>query len=265
MKIPFPTACSMILSSTLVFSACSITSSGNDVVMDKIHKNNEIIIGTSFAQAPFTVKEANGETSGIDIEVAQRIASGMGVNLTFKGMSFNKLLGALQQGEIDIVLSGMTITEQRNKNVLFAGPYFRSFQAYASVSGDFPDDAPLQDVITANTRVGVLQGSTHELALLSLPEQPQIVYGTSYKKLFEKLSQNEIDLMVGEYVGIASVDTEINATIVKNSSYEPIGAAIRTGNYHLLNWLDKFFSKLVNNNETDKIFSDWLDKHGWEE
>ncbi|WXR60788.1 transporter substrate-binding domain-containing protein [Peptostreptococcaceae bacterium AGR-M142] len=95
--------------------------------LEKIKKKNKLVLGTSADYPPYEFhKEIDGkdEIVGFDIEIAKQIAKDLGVELEIKDMKFDGLLPALQAGNIDIVISGMSATEERAKSVDFTVPYY---------------------------------------------------------------------------------------------------------------------------------------------
>lgn len=83
-------------------------------------------MGTSDDQAPLSATTKDGRIIGLDADLAGLMAEAMGVKLQLKGMPFPELLSALQEGKIDMILSGMTISSKRNLKAAFVSPYFTS-------------------------------------------------------------------------------------------------------------------------------------------
>ena len=103
-------------------------------VLSTILKKGEIRIGMTANQPPFTMKAKNGELIGYEVDLAKALAKNMGVKLKIVEMPFSDLLGAIKAGKIDAVMSGMTMTPERNLEVLFAGPYLLSGKAILTKS-----------------------------------------------------------------------------------------------------------------------------------
>jgi len=95
-------------------------------VLNKILKSGELRVGTSGSQPPFTMKSKDGQLMGYEIELAKLLIDAMNIKLKFVEKPFSELLAALEKGEIDVIMSGMTITPERNLKATFAGPYIVS-------------------------------------------------------------------------------------------------------------------------------------------
>jgi len=100
--------------------------------MKKIKESGKLILGTSADYPPFEFhKSINGKDTivGFDIEIAKEIAKDLGVTLEIKDLKFDGLLAALDQGTVDIVIAGLTPTEDRAKSVDFSIQYYSADQS----------------------------------------------------------------------------------------------------------------------------------------
>jgi arginine/lysine/histidine transporter system substrate-binding protein len=95
--------------------------------LEAIKKAGKIILGTSADYPPYEFHgQVDGKDAiiGFDIEIAKEVAKDLGVELEIKDMDFDGLLAALKSGNIDIIISGMTPTEERRQNVDFSDIYY---------------------------------------------------------------------------------------------------------------------------------------------
>ena len=128
--------------------------------MDRILEKGELVIGTSGAQPPMTAITKKGENIGLDIDLAKTMAEALGVQVTFKILPFAELLPALEAGQVDMVISSMTITPARNSKVVFAGPYYVSGKGILTMADRY---AALQEANGLNSpevRIAALKDST---------------------------------------------------------------------------------------------------------
>jgi polar amino acid transport system substrate-binding protein len=89
--------------------------------LDRIIKKGELAVGTSGTQPPMSATNKKGELMGMDVDISKAMADAMGVKLKFVPIPFAELLPALEAGKVDMVLSGMTITPERNRKAAFVG------------------------------------------------------------------------------------------------------------------------------------------------
>lgn len=110
---------------TLGVVGCS-SSDGDKTQLEEIKEKGVLTMATSADYPPYEFhKEINEKDTivGFDIMIAEEVAKNLGVELEIKDMKFDGLLGALKSGNVDIVLAGMTPTEERKQAVNFTNIY----------------------------------------------------------------------------------------------------------------------------------------------
>ena len=83
-------------------------------VIDRILEHGYLTLGTTGEQPPMSIRNKNGEMMGLDVDLALLMAMAMGVKLSIEQMPFEELIPALEKGTVDVVISSMTITPDRN-------------------------------------------------------------------------------------------------------------------------------------------------------
>ncbi|WP_326717600.1 ABC transporter substrate-binding protein/permease [Vagococcus jeotgali] len=122
-KLPIKTFFLSLLLFVLPFTAHAAEA---DPVMKRIEDKGVLTVGLSADYAPYefhATVDGKDTIVGTDIELAQKIADDMGVKLKIEEYGFDALIGALQTGKIDIIISGMSPTPERLKEVAFSKPY----------------------------------------------------------------------------------------------------------------------------------------------
>jgi len=123
-------------------------------------------VGVSATREPMTFVDRDGRISGHDGELARLIAVRLHRPIEFYNMKFMALIPALASGKIDVIITGMSATEERRKSVDFTIPYFANGQVML-VQGAAHDNGGPKPLATLNDlkdkRIGVLQGSIHDI------------------------------------------------------------------------------------------------------
>ncbi len=91
-------------------------------VIETIKENGVIKIGLSLFR-PWSMRDVNGELVGFELDVGRELAKDMGVEVEFVPTSWDGIIPALVSGKFDVIISGMSITPQRNLTVAFSDPY----------------------------------------------------------------------------------------------------------------------------------------------
>lgn len=114
-------------------------------------------MATSADFAPFESRNEAGEIEGFDIDLANYIADELGYELNITDMKFDGLIGALQNDRVDMVLAGMSATEDRKENVDFSTPYNHSGEMFVTLKDS--DITTLEDIEgkTVGVQLGTIQ------------------------------------------------------------------------------------------------------------
>lgn len=115
------------------------------------------IVGIDGEYPPYSFIDKNGTPQGFDVESAKWIANDMGFDVKFQAMAWDGIIPALQAGKIDMVYSGMTITDERKEVVNFSDPYLKINQSVA-VHND--NNLTLDDFKAGKGKVGAQRGTT---------------------------------------------------------------------------------------------------------
>lgn len=117
-----------ILAGVLSLGLVACSSSKNSTnQLESIKEKGKLVIGTSADYPPYefhTVIDGKDTIVGFDISIAEEIAKEIGVELEVKDMKFEGLLPALQSGNVDMVVAGMSPTEERKKAINFTDVYY---------------------------------------------------------------------------------------------------------------------------------------------
>ena len=151
-----------------------------------------LTMGTNAAFPPYEYKEGD-EVVGIDAEIAQALADKLGLKLEILDMDFNSLITAVQSGKIDISLAGMTVNEERKKNVDFTDSYAKGVQVV--IVKDDSDITSVDDL--ANDKlIGVQEGTTgHAYCSDDYGEEHVLAY-TNGALAIQALLQDKVDCVV---------------------------------------------------------------------
>ena len=120
---------------------------------------DKLVFGTNAEFPPFEFVAAEGVIDtfdGIDMAIAKQIAEENGMTAEISNMEFDSLLVALQNGQIDAVIAGMTVTEERKEAVNFSTPYYTATQVM--IVKEDSDIAKAGDM--ADKKICVIQGYT---------------------------------------------------------------------------------------------------------
>ena len=117
----------------------------------------KLIMATNAAFPPYEFVADDGKTIiGVDAEIAGMIAKELGLELQIEDMEFSSILTAVQTGKVDVGLAGMTVTEERLKNVNFSNVYAKGVQSVIVPEGS--SIASIDDLV--GKKIGVQESTT---------------------------------------------------------------------------------------------------------
>ncbi|MGW8958083.1 ABC transporter substrate-binding protein/permease [Paenibacillus sp. NPDC055715] len=219
----------------------------------------KLVLGTSADFAPYEFHKVINDKDtivGFDIEIAKEIAKDRGMELDTQEMSFDSLLAALQSGRVDIVLSGMTPTDERRKSIDFSDVYYHSKQVIL-VRPEDKDKYPTMAALRGE-KVGAQKGTIQEEIAQKIPNASV----TSLDKISDLVLQLEtrrVNAVVIEDTvakGYLMGGTVALAKAVPENGGAQTAVGIRKGNTELLASVNKTLARLKAEGAIEKFSSE---------
>jgi len=180
-----------------------------------------LVMGTNAEFPPFEYIGDDGQPDGFDIAMVKEIAKRINARLTIENMEFKSLIGSLSNGKIDLIAAGMTVTDERKKEVDFTEKYFTANQKIIIPVGD-----PIKSAADLKGKVvGVQEGTTGDL-IVSEDEVDVKEYNVKEVKRYKKGIDAVMDLINGR---IDAVVIDSNPAQEYVSSNEGKIVAIESG------------------------------------
>jgi len=236
-------------------------------VLDRILAKKELVVGTAADMPPLNMTLKDGKIVGLEVDIATLMAASIEVKLTLKPMSFNALLPALEAGQVDLILSGMTMTPLRNTQVAFAGPYFGSGK---SVLIKQENVASLQNTEMMNNpdmTVAALKGSTSQRFVERFAPKAKLVVTDNYDQAIAMVLDDKVRAMVADFpichVAVSRYQDEGLTTLKSPLNYEPLGIALSPTDPLFLNWVQNFVTVLLNSGDLSVLQRKWFEDASW--
>lgn len=254
----------LVLVSALVFLGANIASAGK--ALDHILKKGELIVGTTGAQPPLNVTDKNGKIIGYDADIARLIAKNMGVELKFATMPFAELMPALTAGKIDMILSSMTMTLERNLKVAFVGPYYVSGKGILTKPEKISALQQAEGLDNPALKIATLKNSTSQSFVEQTAPKAQLMPMASYDEAVDMLFQDKVDAVVADYpyCAFTAFRFQDKGLVAGQSKFtvEPLGIAIPEDTL-LINWLGNFLSMLDASGQMKMLTKHWFQDGSW--
>ncbi len=262
------------LAVTALFAASCSTFSGKDSsavptnpVLEGILESGVLRVGLTGTQPPFNMKTRAGQIIGIDADLANALAESIGVRAEFVELPFGQLLSALEGGQVDIILSGMTMTPKRNTLVAFAGPYFVSGKAILTKSEKLAAADNPGDINRAGITLTALAGSTSEEFVTQVAPSAKLIGATDYDQAVRLVIDGGADAMVADLpICVISILRNPDAgltTLASPFTFEPIGAAIPAHDPLFVNLVQNYMNMLDGFGLMEALRVKWFTNGSW--
>lgn len=242
------------ISAVVLLIGCS--SGESNGALERVESSGVLRVGIEGAYPPFNSFDETNDLVGFDVDISNAIAEQLGVEAEFVATPWDSIIGGLDAEKYEIVISSLTITDERAQTVDFTDPYYHTgSQIFAPPGHGITSTDDLSGLT-----IGVTLGTTfHEMALERGAEV------TTYKSdqlVFQDLANARIDGVI--------TDSPVGLSIIAANGYnvetvgEPItnpaaGIAIDKGQEKLLEEVNKALAEIQSDGTYAEISEKWFD------
>ncbi|WP_210395516.1 transporter substrate-binding domain-containing protein [Motiliproteus sediminis] len=234
--------------------------------LNEILTRGELQVCLEAGYMPFEMRNKKGRIVGFDVDVAKEMAKAMGVKLDLRNTAWDGIIPALLTAKCDIIMSGMTVTAERNLKVNFADPYIVVGQTILLRPGLEGKVSSYKDLNDPQYKVTAKLGTTSDFATKKY-------LGKATINLFETESEGALEVINGNADAFV-YDLPFNAIyssqnkgkvvhLDQSFTYEPLGWAIRKGDPDFLNFLNNFLAQIKGDGTYDKYYQKWFGSDDW--
>jgi len=247
--------------------AAGAAQSAENPVLDRVVKSGELRVGMSGSQPPYNVVSRDGALIGLEVDLANLIASGLHVDLKIVQAPFGDLLKSMEQGKVDMVMSGMSITTRRTQKAGFVGPYMLSGKSILTRSSVLAAAQQAGEIDDAKLTLAALKNSTSEEYVKTIMPKSKLVTVDDYDDAVKLLLDGQIDAMVADMaICMLTILRHPDAglsTLKKPFTFEPIGIAVPANDPQFLNLIDNFVDTAENIGALEQMRQKWLRDSAW--
>lgn len=238
-------------------SDSSTTASG----LAKIKEKGKFIVGLDDQLPPMGFRDEKGEIIGFDIDLAKEVAKRMGVEVEFKPIVWDTKEISLNQGEIDMIWNGLTITEPRKKAMSFTKPYLQNKQVVI-----VPNGSDIQTIANLKDKTIGLQGGSSAQDAVEANEEAF----KSFKEI--KKYENNVDILMDLQIGgidAAVMDSVLALYLIPKNNFdfivlgedfgtEDYGIGMRLEDTDLASEVDRILDEMRTDGTFDTISKNWF-------
>ncbi|WP_308423546.1 transporter substrate-binding domain-containing protein [Paenibacillus silvae] len=260
----------MLLMLSLILSGCNSgtdtpsASGGDDAqakgTIEQIKERGKLIAGVKYDTKLFGLKDpASGNVEGFDIDIAKALAKqilGDETKVELKEVTSKTRIPMLQNGDIDIIIATMTITDERKEQVDFSDVYFEAGQSLL-VKND-------SDIVGLESLDGVkvlaVKGSTSAQNIREKAPKAEVLEYDNYQDAFTALKAGKGEALTTDNIILIGMQQSDNnyKLVGGNFTSEPYGMAIRKGDTAFVEEVNKMLKELKDSGEYDTLHEKWL-------
>ncbi|QZA32586.1 ABC transporter substrate-binding protein [Hydrogenibacillus sp. N12] len=229
--------------------------------LDLIQERGKLIAGVKYDTPLMGYKNPKtGEVEGFDVDIAKALAKkilGDENKIELKEVTSSTRIPMLKNGDIDIIVATMTITDERKKEINFSDVYYTAGQSLL-----VPKGSPIRGIedLNENTKVAGVKGSTSVKNIREKAPKAQVLEYDNYAEAFAALKSGKVDAMTTDNIilmGYAQQDP--NFELVGGLfTKEPYGIGIRKGDEKFTQYVNDFLKELKESGQYAELYRKWF-------
>lgn len=235
---------------------------GGDQAQGEASKDEEkpLVVAMELAYPPFEMKDENGDPSGVSVDFIKAFGEYVGRPVEIENTAWDGLIPALQTGKADLVISSMTITEERKETVDFSKPYANALLALLTNKESGIDS--IEDMNESGRKIAVKTGSTGYLYAQNNLPNAEIIALPDESACVTEVAQGKADGFIYDQLTIyrnwqENLDTT-NAVFIPFQDVDQWGVAVQKGNTELVEELNDFIDQYTEEGGFEKLTEKYL-------
>jgi polar amino acid transport system substrate-binding protein len=235
--------------------------------VEKILKRGELRVGFESGYVPFEMTDKTGKFIGFDMDFGRRMAKAMGVKFVPVNTAWDGIIPALMTDKFDIIMGGMTITQERNLKINFADPYIVVGQTILLNKKHEGEVLSYKDLNDPKFILTSRMGTTGEQAIKKyIPKATYKGFESEAEAGLEVIN-GKADAMVYDlpFCGFLYGSQGKGKTVFLNQpfTYEPLAWAINKGDPDFLNFLNNFLRQSKGDGFYEQVYNKWMIGSDW--
>ena len=247
---------SVLLVAACVFSlaACGSKDDSKDSGDSKKDSKDTLVMATNAEFPPYEFHEGD-DVVGIDADIARAIGEEMGMEVKIEDMAFDSIIPAVTSGKVDFGAAGMTVTEDRKKNVDFTDTYATATQVIIVKEGS---DIAGPDDLTGK-KIGVQLGTTGDIYADDIEDAEVERYNKGFEAV-QALTQDKIDAVVIDGEPAKEFVAEADGLKILDEAFteEEYAIAVAKDNDDLLKKMNEALASLKESGKIDEIVAKYI-------
>jgi ABC-type amino acid transport substrate-binding protein len=258
-----PRLLTVLLGLALILSSTALRAGDT---LDRVVGQRTLVVGMSADQPPMNALNRQGRYMGFDVDLASALANAMRVELKIEKIPFGGLMDALEDGRIDMIVSGMAITPERSRSASFVGPYMLSGKSILATETAITEFA-FGDLAAKAVKLLALKNSTSATFVREAAPNATLVEVDDYAAAIDML-------LAGEAAGLVADEITCKLAVLRNPdaglvtlekplTVEPFGIAIDADDVEFVNLVQNYVRAYEGTGLLTALRKKWLESSSW--
>lgn len=239
----------------------------SESMIEQAMKRGTLRVGMS-TFVPWAMTAKSGDLIGFEIDVAKRLAQDMGVKIEFVPTKWAGIIPALLTGKFDIIIGGMGIRPDRNLKVNFSIPYDHTGQAIVANKTLAAGFKSIEDFNKPDVTIALRLGSTAVTAVKQYMPKAKMTLFDDEAQAYQEVLNGKAHAVVGSAPTPAfyaiKYPEKLFLPIEGTFTQEPIGFAVRKGDFDTINYLDNWITVVAAEGWLKERKHYWFETKDWE-
>lgn len=255
----------LLLGAAIALSLISGAQAGE--TLQRIIDFKVLKVGMSADQPPMTTINRQGGVMGYDVDLARGLAKAMRVELDIKVLPFGDLLTALDKGEIDMVISNMSITPERSEKAYFVGPYMMTGKSILTRNSVLAEADSTGAINRADLKIAAIANSTSAMFARENTPEAKLTETATTDEAVALLIAGKVDAVLADLsvckLAVLRHPESGLVTLKKPLTLEPVGIAVKTTDLQFQNLVDNFLDAFGKTGVLTQLRKKWLENGDW--
>ena len=215
---------------------------------------NALVIGMELAFPPFEMLDSSGQPAGVSVDMAHAMGQYLNRPVRIENIPFDGLIPSLKTGKIDVIISSMTVTEDRQKSIDFTDPYLK--MGLAILVAKNSDIQSINDVDKPSRNVVVKKGTTGNIYALQHFKNAKLLVLNDQSACAIEVSQGKADCFIYDQISVFKNWKKYEATtraILQPFAQEDWAMGIKKGNDALRTQINGFIKEFKESGGFDAL------------
>lgn len=251
---------SCLTAMALMLAGCGGGNGTEQQAQQPAEQQDKLVVGMELAYPPFETKDDQGNPIGISVDIAKAFGESIGKEVQIENIAWDGLIPALQTSKVDMVISSMTITEERKEMVDFSDPYANA--SLAVLTNKDAGITSVEDLNQAGKKIAVKTGSTGYFYAQNNLTAAEIIALADESACVMEVAQGKADGFIYDQLTIYrnwqnNIETT-DAVFIPFQDVDYWGVAVQKGNTELLEQLNDFIAQYQADGGFDELSEQYL-------